>query len=61
MKEKFIPGNRARANEKAPGDYEGKNGTVLGRVSGKSEYQVQFDDDARGPAYLDSWMLDPIP
>jgi hypothetical protein len=60
MRIKFQLGARARANEKAPGDYEGCAGTILGHKAATSEYQVQFDGDDRGPAWLNSCWLDPI-
>ncbi len=44
--------------EKAPGDYEGRCGAVLQHLPASSEYQVQFDGDARGPGWLSSHMLD---
>ncbi|PYV26617.1 MAG: hypothetical protein DMG24_06620 [Acidobacteria bacterium] len=59
MRYKFNIGDRVSANEKAPGDYSGLIGTVLGRGRpGRSEYKVQFDDDLRGPGWLCSWQLD---
>lgn len=55
---KFKVGTRVRANEKAPGDYEGREGTVVERGPGKSEYGVRFDGE-EVTAYLNSWWLDP--
>lgn len=55
---KFRAGDRVKANQKAPGDYEGHGGFVVSRGPGKCEYAVQFDSDARGIAYLNSWCLD---
>ncbi len=59
MKYKFTEGDRVRANEKAPGDYEGRDGTVVRRHP-ESQYEVQFDRDERGPGCLDSWCLDRV-
>jgi len=50
----------AAANEKAPGDYRGRQGTVLQHKPSTSEYQLQFEGDDRGPGWLASWQLDPI-
>lgn len=55
---KFEPGDRVKANEKAPGDYEGQIGFVVSRGPGKCEYAVQFDGDTRGLGFLHSWWLD---
>ncbi len=55
---KFTAGDHTRANDKAPGDYEGREGTVLSHRAETSEYEVQFDDDAHGPGWLYSWWLD---
>lgn len=55
---KFIPGDRTRANDRAPGDYAGREGTVLRHLPASSEYEVEFDDDPRGPGWLCSWWLD---
>ena len=54
---KFIAGDRVRANEKAPGDYEELEGVITGRGPGKTEYEVLFDGQAE-PAHLDSDWLD---
>ena len=59
-KTKFISGERNKANDKAPGDYTGRVGTVLRHKATTSEYEVQFDDDSRGPGWLYSWQLDRI-
>lgn len=56
---KFRPGDRVRANEKAPGDYRDKPGTVRA-YEPDSQYWVQFDGDTRGPGCLRSWWLDRI-
>jgi len=53
---KFATGDRVVANEKAPGDYEGRHGKVL-RCLPESQYEVQFDGDPRGPGCLYSWWL----
>jgi len=58
MRAKFQAGQRVIANDKAPGDYSGRAGTVLEHKSDTSEYQVQFDGDDRGPGWLASWQLD---
>ncbi len=58
MRVKFQAGERVIANGKAPGDYEGRVGTVLAHHLVTHEYQVQFDGDARGPGWLASWQLD---
>jgi len=57
-KRKFQGGDRVVANERAPGDYEGRVGMVLQYNPPTSEYQVQFDADERGPGWLASWQLD---
>jgi hypothetical protein len=57
-KYKFEVGDRVKANDKAPGDYEGQIGLVVLRGPGKCEYGVQFDGDMRGVGFLDSWCLD---
>jgi hypothetical protein len=56
---KFRPGDRVRANEKAPCDYRDKPGTVL-EYEAESQYWVGFDGDPRGPGCLRSWWLDRI-
>ena len=58
MRAKFQAGQRVLANDKAPGDYRENIGTVLRHKADTSEYEVQFDGDARGPAWLSSWWLD---
>lgn len=60
MKPKLEIGQLAVANEKAPGDYRGRRGTVLQHKSSTSEYQVQFEGDDRGPGWLSSWQLDSV-
>lgn len=57
---KFTTGDRVLANEKAPGDYEGRQGKVL-RGLPESQYEVQFEGDPRGPGCLYSWWLDRVP
>lgn len=47
------------ANEKAPGDYEGKLGIVVERGPGKVEYGVRFDGQ-KETVYLNSWWLDKL-
>jgi hypothetical protein len=56
---KFRQGDRVRANDKAPGDYQGKAGTVWSYET-DSQYWVEFDGDHRGPGCLRSWWLDRI-
>lgn len=57
-KHKFDVGELVKANEKAPGDYRGRVAVVVLRGPGKCEYGVQFDGDARGIGFLNSWCLD---
>jgi hypothetical protein len=57
---KFGLGSRVRANDKAPGDCRGREGAVVERGPGKSEYGIRFDGQ-RDTVYLNSWWLDPIP
>ena len=54
---KFELGARVKANEKAPGDYVGRVGTVVERGRGQSEYGIRFDD-GKGTEYLSSTWLD---
>ena len=57
---KFQTGDRVTANEKAPGDYEGRTGTVRGYIA-PGQYDVFFGDDGTGNAahgVLMSWWLD---
>jgi hypothetical protein len=55
---KFRPGERVRANEKAPGDFRGRHGTVIGS-SDSREYEVRFDGD-EVTNFLDSDWLDQV-
>ena len=55
---KFRPGDRVRANEKAPGDYRGRFGTVVRRTD-RPEYEVLFDSD-EVTSFLDSDWLDQV-
>jgi len=58
-RQKFQVGDRVRANAKAPGDYEGREGVVVEPGPGKAEYGVRFDDGrVPRPEYLNSWWLD---
>ena len=41
---KFRPGDRAKANDKAPGDRRDRYGIVVSR-NNRSEYEVLFDGD----------------
>ena len=56
---KFKSGDRAKANDNGPGDYEGLEGTVMEAGPGESEYGVMFDSKAE-IAYLNSWWLDSV-
>ena len=56
---KFVLGDRVVANEKAPGDYEGKSGTIVERGPGKVEYGVILDGEKQ-TVYLNSWWLDKL-
>jgi hypothetical protein len=61
---KFSIGQRIKANEKAPGDYEDREGIItdIKRGTRTLHYGVQFDPepDKANKGYLDSWMLDPV-
>ena len=59
-KTKFEVGARVRANENAPGDYQGREGIVAKRGPGKSEYGVQFEGKTL-VEYLNSSWLDAAP
>jgi len=39
---KFAIGNPARVNDKAPGDYKGREGVITQRGPRKSEYQSRI-------------------
>ena len=56
-KRKFNPGDKVIANEKAPGDYRGRQATVVGHGPGTAEYAVNFDGQI---VYLNSPWLDPV-
>jgi hypothetical protein len=56
----FGLGARVVVNEKAPGGYVARLGTVLEIVLG-SRYGVTFDNQKGLTVYLDSECLDPIP
>jgi hypothetical protein len=56
----FGVGARVVVNEKAPGGYVARLGTVLEIVLG-SRYGVTFDNQKRPIVYLDSQCLDPAP
>ncbi len=60
-KAKYQVGDKVRANEKAPGDYEGRDGVVTDRAP-KSQYQVEFVPMTGNASFgcLDSWQLDLI-
>jgi len=61
---KFSLGQQVKANEKAPGDYSGRERIItdirLGRRT--TQYGVRFSPEPRkaDEGYLDSWMLDPV-
>jgi hypothetical protein len=44
-------------NEKAPGDYRGREGTIIECGPGKGEYTVEIDGKK---TFLNSWWLDPV-
>jgi hypothetical protein len=56
-KVKFRVGDRVIANDKAPGDYRGRVGTIAEHVRGRVEYGVRFDGEAV-VEYQNSWWLD---
>jgi hypothetical protein len=58
---KFQIGDRVSANDKAPGDYQDRVGTIAEIGPGRSEYGVEFGDDGTGNAsscHLMSWWLE---
>jgi len=59
-KREFGLGEFVVVNEKAPGGYVGKFGTVREIVLG-SRYGISFNNDRQPIAYLDSECLDPAP
>ena len=60
-KVKFHVGDRVQANEKAPGDYDGREGVVTDRAL-DSQYRVEFEPlTGNAPfGYLYSWQLDRV-
>jgi hypothetical protein len=64
---RFQAGDRVRVNERAPGDYAEREGTVFDRAPGRGGYGVRLDDGAVFPnggpcpseGYLDSGWLEP--
>src|SRR5260221_12646328 len=59
---KFQSGDHVVVNDKAPGDYIGRTGTVR-KYEGGSQYDVFFGDDGSGnaaEAVLRSWWLDKV-
>jgi hypothetical protein len=56
----FDVGARVVVNEKAPGGYRARLGTILEIVLG-SRYGVRFDNQQELTVYLDSECLDPAP
>ncbi len=58
-RQKFNIGDRVKANEKAPGDYKGAEGTVVELGPGRAEYGVAIESDKRAAVHhLNSWWLD---
>lgn len=58
-KPKFVIGDRARANDQAPGDYRGRVGTIDEIGPGKSEFGLAYSDgETPDHAHLMSWWLD---
>ena len=59
---KFAIGDRVRINDKAPGDYSEREGTITEIGPGQSEYRVEIDDGATPTTgYLSSICLDRMP
>ena len=60
---KFTLWQRVEANEKAPRDYEGREGVITDiRLGGRTvQYGVRFshEEGSADEGYFDSWMLDP--
>ena len=58
-KPKFLVGDRAAANSRAPSDYRERVGYITEVGPGRSEYRVVFEV-GRQPTtgYLLSWLLD---
>ena len=59
---KFESQDRVTVNDKAPGDYAGRIGTVR-KYEGRSQYDVFFGDDGTGSAahgVMMSWWLDKV-
>ncbi len=56
---KFSVGDQVRANDKAPGDYEDRNGVVT-EIAPESQYGVAFEPMERNASFgfLSSWQLD---
>ena len=52
---KFNRGDKVVANEKAPADYRGRQGIVIGHGPDRSEYIANINGQI---AYLNSWWLD---
>lgn len=57
----FQLGDRARANDHAPGDYRHRVGTVTEIRPSKSEYLLEYDDDGQPNGYLMSWWINREP
>ena len=56
----FGVGTRVIVNERAPGVYVGRLGTILEIVLA-SRYGIRFDDQHEPTVYLDAESLDPAP
>ena len=52
---KFNIGDQVLANEKAPGDYRCRKGTIVQRGPSRGEYTVNIDGEK---TFLNSWWLD---
>jgi hypothetical protein len=59
-KPKFVIGDHAKANDKAPSDYRGRIGTIMEIGPGKSEFRVEYTDGGQPHGYLMSWWLDRV-
>lgn len=53
---KFEVGARVRANEKAPGDYKGREGVVAERGPHEAEYGIRFEGKELIEYLNSSWL-----